>query len=170
MTLRTELLRCFNVGLVLPTASTGATQTGMPSAMHVYVDQRANYTGPAAAGRSMTALWASYLVRGSSTLDGFDDGCLSAMQASVDVEVGSTLAAGTTLAGISFGGNWAGTISGHVFPIVFTPVNTDWTGFMKINSSGAEGLYQDAAAGSGTPKYLKVYIQDTLYTIVMTPA
>lgn len=162
---------CFNVGLVLPTASTGAAQTGFPSACHVYIDQRANITAPAASNRNMTALWAGYLVRNSSTLDGFDDGGVSALQVSLDVATGCTLASGATMAGISFGGNWSlGTVSGDIFPLHFPPVNANWTGFFKITGGQDEGLVQDAAAGSGTPKYLKCYLGSTLYTIVMTPA
>jgi len=161
---------CFTVGLVLPTASTGAAQTGFPSATHIYIDQRANYTGPAAAGQSMTTLWAGYLVRNSATLDGFDDGHVSAMQCSLDIGSGSTLAAGTSMAGIAFGGNWSlGTVSGTLFPLLFSTVNADWTGFAKFVSDG-EGLIQDAAAGSGGHKYLKVYIGSTLYTIDMVTA
>jgi len=161
---------CFTVGLVLPTASTGAAQTGFPSATHIYIDQRANYTGPAAASKSMTALLAGYLVRNSATLDGFDDGHVSAMQCSLDIGSGSTLAAGTSMAGIAFGGNWSlGTVSGTLFPLLFSTVNADWTGFAKFVSDG-EGLIQDAAAGSGGHKYLKVYIGSTLYTIDMVTA
>lgn len=161
---------CFTVGLVLPTASTGASQTGFPSATHIYIDQRANYTGPTT--KSMTALWAGYLVRNSSTLDGFDDGCVSAIHASIDIATGCTLEAGTTMGGISFGGNWAlGTVSGMIFPLVVVPTNEDWTGFLCLNTGGSDkGLVQDSAATGGSSKYLRVYIQDTLYTIAMTTA
>jgi len=159
---------CFTVGLVLPTASTGGTQTGMPSATHIYIDQQANYTGPAGNQQAITALWAGYLVRNTSTLDGFDQGGAHAIQASVDVATGCEVADGTTLAGIQFSGNWSlGTITGYIVPIHIPVTNANWSAFMKIDEANC---YQDTAAGSGGYKYLKVYLGDTLYTIVMATA
>jgi len=161
----TAYREAMNIGLLLSTASESGTQTGMPSALHVYIDQRANYTGNVS--NSMTAFWASYLVRNSSTLDGFDNKAVSAIQASVDIEAGSTVASGTTLAGISIGGNLPGTLSGKAVPLHLSPMNESWSAFMQLDESS---VYQDAAATGGAKKYLKVYIGDTLYTIEMDTA
>ena len=44
-----------------------------------------------------------------------------------------------------------------------------WDAFLNLDSTGT-GCTQAAAAGTGTPRYLKVYEGTTLYTVVMTPA
>ena len=44
-----------------------------------------------------------------------------------------------------------------------------WDAFLNLDNTGT-GCCQASAAGSGTPRYLKVYIGTTLYTIIMTPA
>jgi len=153
---------CFNVGYLQTAASTSAT-AGL-SALHVYVDQRANFTGGVDVG--MSALWASYLIRNSSTADGCDNEGFSALNLSVDVEAGSTLQTGSTLACVAFGGNWPGTVSGKIFPMMVRNENYAFSGFAKID---CDGCYQDAAAGANE-KHLKVYLGDTLYTIAMVTA
>ena len=157
---------CFTVGFVIPTTSTGAAQTGWPCATHIYTQQRASLTG--AAANNMCALNAGYLIDNNATLDGFDLFGVSALNVNVNVASGCTVAAGTTLAAIAFSGNWDGTISGKIMPMVFANTNWNWTGFAQFME--ANGCYQDAAAGSGSAKYLKVYLGDTLYTIEMNTA
>ena len=157
---------CVTIGLLLPTASTGAAQTGFPCATHVYTLQRASITGPASA--NMCALNASYIVSNSSTLDKFDNWCVSAFNPNLNVDTGSTVASGTTLAAIAFSGNWPGTISGLIVPMCVSTSNNDWSAFLQFKE--ANGCYQDAAAGSSGHKYLKVYIGSTLYTIDMVTA
>ena len=159
----------FTVGLVIPTESVSTTQTGWPCATHVYIDQQANLT--AKAGANMCALNASYSIGGTSTLDGFDSFAVSALNVNVNVATGSSVAAGTTLAAINFSGNWeSGTISGKCVPMIISPTNYDWSAFVQFKETGGGGCFQDAAAGSGGHKYLKVYIGDTLYTIDMATA
>jgi len=157
---------CFTVGFVIPTASTGAAGSGWPCATHVYTQQRANLTG--GASHNMCAMNAGYLIDNSATLDGFDNFGVSALNVNVNVASGCTVAAGTTLAAIAFSGNWDGTISGKIVPMIFAMTNWNWSGFMQFKE--ANGCYQDAAAGSGSAKYLKVYLGDTLYTIEMNTA
>ena len=158
---------CFTVGLVLPTASTGGSQTGFPCATHVYTLQRANITGPANA--NMCALNASYIVSNSSTLDGFDNWCVSAFNPNLNVDSGSTVASGTTLAAIAFSGNWPGTISGRIVPMCVSTSNQDWSAFLELKEAAGSGCVQDAAAGANE-KHLKVYLANTLYAITMYTA
>ena len=151
---------CFNIGYVQVTASTSAT-AGL-SALHVYVDQRANFTGGVDVG--MSALWASYLLNNSAVADGCDNEGFSALNLSVDVNAGTTLQTGSTLACITFGGNWPGTVSGLIVPMMVRNENYPFSAFAKID---CDGCYQDAAAGTASKKYLKVYLGSTLYTIEM---
>jgi len=158
---------CFTVGLVLPTASEGAAQSGFPCATHVYTVQRANITGPANA--NMCALNASYIVTNTSVLDGFDNWCVSAFNPNLNVDAGSEVADGTTLAAIAFSGNWPGTISGRIVPLCVSTSNQDWSAFLELKEAAGSGCVQDAAAGANE-KHLKVYLNDTLYTITMLTA
>jgi len=156
---------CMTVGLVIPTESKSG-MTGWPCATHVYTDQRADLTG--SANHNMCALNASYLIRNNATLDGFDNFAVSAFNPNVNIDSGSTLASGTTLACISFSGNWPGTVSGKIIPLHVATTNYNFSAFAQF--AEANGCYQDAAAGSGGHKYLKLYLGNTLYTIDMVTA
>jgi len=156
---------CVTIGLVIPTESkTG--MSGWPNATHVYIDQRADLTG--AVSHNMCALNASYLIRNNTTLDGFDNFAVSAFNPNVNIDSGSELASGTTLACISFSGNWDGTVSGKIVPLHVASTNWDFSAFLQF--AEANGCYQDAAAGTGGHKYLKVYLGSVLYTIDMVTA
>ena len=156
---------CMTVGLVIPTESKSG-MTGWPCATHVYTDQRADLTG--SANHNMCALNASYLIRNNATLDGFDNFAVSAFNPNVNIDSGSELASGTTLACISFSGNWNGTVNGKIVPLHVATTNYNFSAFAQF--AEANGCYQDAAAGSGGHKYLKMYLGNTLYTIDMVTA
>jgi hypothetical protein len=75
-------------------------------------------------------------VSNSSTLDGFDNFAVSAFNPNLNVDAGSTVAAGTTLAAIAFSGNWPGTISGRIVPICVSNTNYDWSAFVEFKEAG----------------------------------
>ena len=160
----TQWGECFTVGSVITNDSTSGN-AGWPYTGFFYTDVRADIT--ATGNNYWPTLMTNFSIGNSKTLNIAN---ASSHHASVDVGSGSTLASGSTMACISFGGNFPGTISGaYVVPLNVRPTNELWSAFVKL-AGGVGGTYQAAAAGSASPLYLKVLIDTKLYTIEMFAA
>ena len=134
---------CFTVGFVVTANSTGATQTGWPYTAFFYKDIQANITS------ATTQHWATVMMNTSiasaKTVDGFDNQGLSTLHVSADVN--GTLAAGTTLANLSFGGNSPGTISGTWVCMHVRDTIGDFSALMKVDAN-ATGCYTESYTGN----------------------
>ena len=134
---------CFTVGFVVTANSTGATQTGWPYTAFFYKDIQANITS------ATTQHWATVMMNTSiasaKTVDGFDNQGLSTLHVSADVN--GTLAAGTTLANLSFGGNSPGTISGTWVCMHVRDTTGDFSALMKVDAN-ATGCYTESYSGN----------------------
>jgi len=161
---------CFTVNQTILTASTGGTHTGWPYTGFFVTDVEANVTDNGS--NHWPTLMTSFCIGTGVTLDGFTVGA-SSHHASVDVN--GTLASGSKLSCISFGGNWPGTISGaFVVPLHVRPTNQNWTSFVKFESA-TNGCFQTEGSSTGTltncphsgnPAYwLKIDIAGTNYCV-----
>jgi hypothetical protein len=151
----------FTVGLSVLTDSTVATQTGWPYTAFFYKDIRANITS------ATNAHWPTVMINTSiastKTLDGFDSAGVSSLHVSTDVS--GTLAGGTCLSDISFGGNSTGSISGQwVYMDVRPGTNVaNRTAFIKFYSGS--GAVATSAGNQDTAKWIKVLWDNTVMKI-----
>jgi hypothetical protein len=150
----------FTVGLLTKTAIVASGMTGMPYTAFFYTDMEGAADGVASAGWS--TVMTSFIAGGA--LSGFDDVGVSSLHTSVDTH--STLAAETTLACISFGGNWGASLSGKVVALNVRSTTNVWTAFASFPNA-TNGMFQLAAASGGTDQYLKLYIGGVIATIAV---
>lgn len=106
---------------------------------------------------------------GTLTLTGSQNTVRAGVASFMDLAAGATVAAGTIIS--AFGVNPAnfGSNSGRAAVLhVTAPVAGTWNAFAEISS--VTDCVQDSAAGSGGHKYLKIYLNNVLYTIDMVTA
>lgn len=121
------------------------------------------------AGSDLVAIKADPLLKAGA---GDLSGKVAAVEANLDFGISGTR---TITGDVSAFESYLGipstyTYSGLISFLKIRDVNIKaWDAFLNLDSANT-GATQAAAAGSGTPVYLKVYIGATLYTIVMTPA
>lgn len=151
----------FTVGLAVLTDSTGAAQTGWPYTAFFYKDIQANITS------ATNAHWPTVMINTSigsgKILDGFDSAGVSSLHVSTDVT--GTLAGGTCLSDISFGGNSTGSISGQwVYMDVRPGTNVaNRTALIKLYSGS--GAVATSAGAQDTAKWIKVLWDNTVMKI-----
>lgn len=121
-------------------------------------------------GGNQGGVMGHYETAGTLTLTGSINTTKSGVSSFLDLGENATVAAGTVVS--AFGvqpANFGTTMTGRSAVIhVTNPMAGTWGSFLDISSG--TGLTQNSAAGATADKFLKVYVNGTLYTIAMATA
>lgn len=122
------------------------------------------------AGGNMGGVLGHFESAGTLTLTGSINTVKAGVASFLDLAANATVAAGTVVSAFGVNpANFGTTMNGRSAIIhVTNPMAGTWGSFLDLST--ATGCTQDSAAGATTDKYLKVYINGTLYTIAMSTA
>jgi hypothetical protein len=152
------------VRLLSTSAVTGNKDVSM-TPFHTDLSLNASYDGIG----GLSSIWGNTTIKSGKSID-TSDGLGDVGGANFGLDVVGTLASNSHGCGVSVGLGGSGTKSGIITGFrVRTPTGTVlWSGFASVPDG--QGVTQDAAAGSTTDKFLKVYVGTTLYTIALVRA
>lgn len=158
----------YEEGMTIRYLSTAAVSGGKDvsfTPLHTDLSLNANYAGIG----GLSSIWGNTTIKASKSID-TSGGLGDVGGATFGLDVVGTLAASSHGCGVSVGLGGSGTKSGIItgFRIRIPTGTVLWDGFASVPNG--QGVTQDAAAGSTTDKFLKLYIGTTLYTIACVRA